>query len=70
MKNENEKITVMQCRKLLGKKEKLFTDEEVLKIRDGMYLSAEKIMSFIKKMERERNPVWIGMIHDFKNKSK
>ncbi len=51
MNYENNKLSLAECRKAVAKGKIIYTDEELIKIRDWLDNMADIILTIIEKME-------------------
>ena len=53
---ENEKLSIAECRKILNSEGAKYTDEEIIKIRDWIYMYAELTLELLEgKTEKDIN---------------
>lgn len=53
--SENKRMSLTDCKKILNAKGVLYTDEEVIEIRDWLYHMAEIVFDAIDREEAEKN---------------
>lgn len=53
--SENKRMSLTACKKILNAKGVLYTDEEVIEIRDWLYHMAEIVFDAIDREEAEKN---------------
>jgi len=53
--NERGRVSLTECKKVLSKKGKHYTDAEILAIRDWLYLLAEITLSEFDKTDHQTN---------------
>jgi hypothetical protein len=51
--SEVEKISIAECKRILNKEGKNYTDEEILKIRDWLYRISEITITFLESKSQE-----------------
>lgn len=67
--NERDKLSIAQCRKILGKEYQHLTDEEIVKVRDWIYQVSELTVKFIQDKSPDELSVMESKLTSNRNKN-